>query len=103
MEGGAQKGIYVCLSVCLCAWVCTHNHLCLCPCICSAVFVCESVNGILNKQLSISVNRARCMPEAQVAQLQVDTLSCEQKPRPIFLYPNRAVGKETLNVMLVDV
>lgn len=68
-----------------------------------AVSVCESVYGMLNKQLSISVNRARCMPEAQVAQLQVDTLSCEQKPRPIFLYPNRAVGKETLNVMLVDV
>lgn len=37
-----------------------------------AVSVC--VCGILNKQLSISVNRARGMPEAQVAQLQADTL-----------------------------
>lgn len=43
------------------------------------------------------------MPEAQVPQLQVDALNCKQKPGPIFLYPNRAVGKDTLNVMLVDV
>lgn len=41
-----------------------------------------SVSGILNTQLSIPVNRARGTPEAQVAQLQVDTLSCGREQRP---------------------
>ena len=41
------------------------------------------VFGILNKQLSISVNRARGMPEAQVAQLQADTLGVRAEARAL--------------------
>lgn len=91
------------MRICLCAWVCKPHHLCLSPFTCSQLCLCASVYGILNKQLSISVDGARGMPEAQVAQLQEDTLKCKQNLRPIFLYPNIAVGKKTLNVMLVDV
>ena len=43
------------------------------------------------------------MPEAQVAQLQTDTLDVRAEAGHIFLYSNTAVGEETLNVMLVDV
>ena len=39
--------------------------------------------GILNKQMSISVNRARGMPEAQVAQLQADTLGVRAEARAL--------------------
>lgn len=67
-------GVYVSVCVCGCArtvsYVCASAYVPNCVCIC----VCEGVCGILNKQLSISVNRARGMPEAQVVQLQADTV-----------------------------
>lgn len=57
------------MRVCACAYV----PSCVCVCVC----------GILNKQLSISVNRARGMPEAQVAQLQADSSTYRQKHGPL--------------------
>lgn len=41
--------------------------------------------GIWNKQLSVSPNGVRGVPEAQVAQLQVDTFN--------LVYPNGAEGE----------
>lgn len=43
------------------------------------------VFGIWNKQLSVSPSGVRVVPEAQVAQLQVDTFD--------LVYPNGAEGK----------
>lgn len=51
-----------------------------------------SVSGILNAQLSIPVNRARGTPEAQVAQLQVDTLSCGREPRSYLPLSKQGCG-----------
>lgn len=63
--------------MCVCQFVCVGVHtqssmpvpVHMFP---KCVYIC--VCGILNKQLSISINRAHGMPEAQVAQLQADTL-----------------------------
>lgn len=55
MCGRAHTIIYVCASA---------KRLCVCMCVCA----------VLNKQLSISISRARGTPEAQVAQLDADTL-----------------------------
>lgn len=52
----------------------------------------QSVSGILNTQLSIPVNRARGTPEAQVAQLQVDTLSCGREQRPYLPLSKQGCG-----------
>lgn len=96
---GATNGdLYV--SVCLCGSARTHAlssmsvpaRTCFffLPPLCLRA---SSVSGILNTQLSILVNRARGMPEAQVAQLQVDTLNCEHKPRPYLPLSKQGCGK----------
>lgn len=60
-------------------WMCVRGHLpCLCQYKCSqmpaCVCACALVCVMLNKQLSILINMLRGMPEAQVAQLDADTL-----------------------------
>lgn len=105
-EGAVDRGhkwgfICVCLLVWVGAHARTHSHQCLCPLVCFFFFfffppLClraPSVSGILNTQLSILVNRARGTPEAQVAQLQVDTLNCEHKPRPYLPLSKQGCGK----------
>lgn len=41
------------------------------------------------------------MPEAQVAQLQVDTFTYKHKP--FYFIQTKPKGRETVNVILVDV
>lgn len=75
MRGCARTIVYVCA----CAYVPNCVYICVC--------------GILNKQLSISVNRARGMPEAQVAQLQADTLDVRAEAQAYLPLFKRGCGK----------
>ncbi len=106
--------MFVCVCMCVCRCVCwgginrdLRMFVCVCGCApkviyvcacayapnCVCIYVCEGVCGILNKQLSISVNRARGMPEAQVAQLQADTLDVRAEARAYLLLFKQGCGR----------